>query len=79
MISCTAGLFAQSEFQYAQVVNNLGWVNPSYYGMSRDITGTFVYANRLDGQLTSEGFDIPFIEYTSYTFVSDIKEFHTNE
>ena len=58
MISCTAGLFAQSEFQYAQVVNNLGWVNPSYYGMSRDITGTFVYANRLDGQLTSEGFDI---------------------
>ena len=29
--------------------------------------------------LTSEGFDIPFIEYTSYTFVSDIKEFLTNE
>ena len=29
--------------------------------------------------LTSEGFDIPFIEYTSYTFVSDIKEFLTNK
>lgn len=58
MISCTVGLFAQSDFQYAQVVNNLGWVNPSYYGMSRDITGTFVYANRLDGQMNSKAFDI---------------------
>jgi len=58
MISSTVGLFAQSDFQYAQVVNNLGWVNPSYYGMSRDITGTFVYANRLDGQMNSEAFDI---------------------
>ncbi|MFA6199407.1 MAG: type IX secretion system membrane protein PorP/SprF [Bacteroidales bacterium] len=58
MVSSTFGLFAQSDFQYAQVVNNLGWVNPSYYGMSRDITGTFVYANRLDGQMNSEAFDI---------------------
>ena len=58
MISYTAGLFAQGDFQYAQVVNNLGWVNPSYYGMSRDITGTFIYANRLNGQLNSEAFDI---------------------
>ncbi|MDD2192013.1 MAG: type IX secretion system membrane protein PorP/SprF [Bacteroidales bacterium] len=58
MISCTASLFAQSDYQYAQVVNNLGWVNPSYHGMSRDITGTFIYANRLNGQMNSESFDI---------------------
>lgn len=58
IVSCTAGLFAQSDFQYAQVVNNLGWVNPSYYGMSRDITGTFIYANRLNGQMSSEAFDV---------------------
>ncbi len=57
MISSTFGLFAQSDFQYAQVVNNLGWVNPSYYGVSRDITGTFVYANRLNGQMNSKAFD----------------------
>lgn len=57
-MSCTIGLFAQSDFQYAQVVNNLGWVNPSYYGISRDITGTFVYANRLSGQMNSKAFDI---------------------
>lgn len=28
IMSCTVGLFAQSDFQYAQVVNNFGWVNP---------------------------------------------------
>lgn len=58
IMSCTVGLFAQSDFQYAQVVNNFGWVNPSYYGISRDVTGTFVYANRLDGQMNSKAFDI---------------------
>ena len=50
------------------------------YDMNRDIKVCVCSSDIASKDiLTSEGFDIPFIEYTSYTFVSDIKEFLTNK
>lgn len=56
------GVYAQTESQqYTQVINNLGWVNPSYYGLTDVVNAGVMYRKQWEGfekAPKSVGFDV---------------------